>query len=97
LRNTPGQLVFGRDMMFNIENEANWAFTCERKQQLIEKNNEAENTKRIPYTYSIEDKVQIRRGTENKYEAPYEGPYPFTVVQFAKWLTMLKIPTTFSN
>jgi hypothetical protein len=51
-----------------------------RKQQLIEKNDEAENAKRIPHTYNIGDKVLIRRGTENKYEAPYEGPYIITKV-----------------
>jgi hypothetical protein len=80
LRNTPGQLVFGRDMIFNIKHEANWEFIRQRKQQLIEKNNEAEYAKRIPHTYNIGDKVLIRRGTENKYEAPYEGPYPITKV-----------------
>jgi hypothetical protein len=26
LRNTPGQLVLGRDMIFNIKHEANWEF-----------------------------------------------------------------------
>jgi hypothetical protein len=30
LRNTPGQLVFGRDMIFNIKHEANWEFIRER-------------------------------------------------------------------
>ena len=75
LRNTPGQLVFGRDMIFNIKHEANWEFIRERKQQIIEKNNAAENAKRIPHTYNIGDKVLIKRGTENKYEAPYAGPY----------------------
>jgi hypothetical protein len=62
-------------MIFNIKHEANWEFIRKRKQQLIIKNNEAENAKRIPHTYNIGDKVLIRRGTENKYEAPYEGPY----------------------
>jgi hypothetical protein len=49
LRSTPGQLVFGRDMIFNTKHEANWEFITKRKQQLIEKNNEAENAKRIPH------------------------------------------------
>ena len=75
LRSTPGQLVFGRDMIFNIKHEANWEFICERKQQIIAKNNDAENARRIPHTYQIGDRVLIKRGTENKYEAPYEGPY----------------------
>jgi hypothetical protein len=51
-----------------------------KKQQLIEKNNEAENAKQIPHTYNIGDKVLIRGGTDNKYEAPYEGPYTITKV-----------------
>jgi hypothetical protein len=72
----PGQLVVGRDMIFNIKHEANWEFIRKRKHHLIEKNNEAENAKRIPHTYNIGDKVLIRRGTENKYE----GPYPITKV-----------------
>jgi transposase InsO family protein len=75
LRNTPGQLVFGRDMILNIKHEANWEFIRERKQQIIEKNNKAENAKRIPHNYAVGDRVLLRRGTENKYETPYHGPF----------------------
>ena len=80
LRNTPGQLVFGRDMILNIKHEANWEYIKKRKQDLIEKNNQAENAKRTPHTYRVGDKVLIRRGTENKYETPYKGPYQITRV-----------------
>jgi transposase InsO family protein len=79
LRNSPGQLIFGRDMILNIKHEANWEFIRERKQTLINKNNKAENAKRIPHTYGVGDKVLLRRGTENKYETPYKGPY--TILQ----------------
>ena len=78
LRNTPGQLVFGRDMILNIKHEANWEFIRERKQNIIEKNNKAENAKRIPHTYNVGDKVLLKRGNENKYETPYQGPYTIT-------------------
>jgi hypothetical protein len=57
LRNTPGQLVFGRDLIFNIKHEANCKFICKRKQQLIEKNSEAENANCIPHTYNLGDRV----------------------------------------
>jgi hypothetical protein len=67
-------------MIFNIKHEANWEFICKRKQQRIEKNNKAENAKPIPHTCNIGDKVLVRRGTENKYEAPYKGPYTITKV-----------------
>ena len=75
LQNTPGQLVFGRDMILNIKHEANWEFIRDRKQKIIEKNNKAENAKRIPHKYTVGDKVLLKRGTENKYETPYQGPY----------------------
>jgi len=75
LKNTPGQLVFGRDMILNVKHEANWEYIRERKQKIIAKNNKAENAKRIPHQYKVGDKVLLRRGTENKYETPYKGPY----------------------
>jgi hypothetical protein len=75
LHSSPGQLVFGRDMIFNIQHTANWEYIKQRKQQLIEKNNKRENAGRIQHEYKIGDKVLLRRGTENKYEAPYAGPF----------------------
>ena len=75
LKKTPGQLVFGRDMIFNMKHEADWEMIKQRKQKLINKNNERENSKRIPHTYRVGDKVLLRRGTENKMEAPFSGPH----------------------
>ena len=80
LRNTPGQLVFGRDMILNVKHEANWEYIRARKQKIIQKNNKAENATRVPHTYAIGDKVLLKRGTENKYETPYQGPYTITHV-----------------
>ena len=62
-------------MIFNIQHVANWEFIRENKQKLIDKNNKAENTKRIEHTYKVGDYVLLRRGTENKYETPYQGPF----------------------
>ena len=44
-KKTPGQLVFGRDMIFNIRHVANWEYIRQNKQELIDKNNKAENAK----------------------------------------------------
>ena len=33
LQSTPGQLVFGRDMIFNIQHIANWEYIKQRKQK----------------------------------------------------------------
>ena len=75
LRQTPGQLVFGRDMIFNVKHKADWEYIRQRKQNKINQNNERENAKQIKHTYQVNDKVVLHRGTENKYESPYSGPH----------------------
>ena len=68
-------MIFCRDMIFNIQHKANWEYIRARKQRLIHKNNQNENKKRVPHTYQVNDKVMMRKGTENKYEAPFSGPH----------------------
>ena len=81
LRATPGQLVFGRDMVFNIAHEANWKEIKDRKQKLINQNNQRENARRIKHTYSIGDRVLMERtNSTRKLERPYDGPYEITNV-----------------
>jgi len=75
LKKTPGQLVFGRDMILNIQHIANWEYIRQNKQKLIDKNNKAENARRIEHLYKEGDEVLLKRGTENKYESPYQGPF----------------------
>jgi hypothetical protein len=71
----PGQLVFRRDMILNIKHTANWDFIRQRKHNLINKNNLRENAKPIEHVYKLGDSVLLKRGTENKYEAPYSEPH----------------------
>jgi hypothetical protein len=75
LQSTPGQLVFGRDMIFNIQHIANWEFIKQRKQNTIDLNNNKENAKHVQHVYHIGDKVLLHRGTENNYEYLYQGPF----------------------
>jgi len=75
LQSTPGQLVFERDMIFNIKHTANWEYIKQRKQQIINKNNQRENAKRKEHVYKVGDKVLLARGTEFKYESPFSGPH----------------------
>ena len=81
LQKTPGQLVFGRDMIFNVKHTANWEYIKARKQKLISKNNKLENAKRTPHTYTAGDQVMLRIGTENKQEQPYSGPHSIVEVK----------------
>jgi hypothetical protein len=80
LQNTPGQLVFGCDMILNVKHEANWEYISAQEQNIILKNTEAEKAKRISHTYNVGDKVLTKRGTENKCKTPYQGPYTSTQV-----------------
>ena len=75
LQATPGQLVFGRDMILNLHHIANWKSIQARKQDIINKNLWKENDKRINYDYAVGDKILLARQDASKVERPYDGPY----------------------
>ena len=76
LNASPSQLAFGRNAMLNMESHADWETIRRRKQQRINKNNEAENARRIPHTYRVGDKVLIRNDPNRKFgSTAYSGPY----------------------
>ena len=74
LQATPGQLVFGRDMILNLTHMANWKFITEWKQCIINANNKRENAKCIPHTYKPGDLVLIHLHG-HKYECTKQGLY----------------------
>ena len=76
---TPSQLVFGQDAILNTKFEADWNF-IRRKQQIIDYNNQCENSKRLAHSYKVGDKVLLERKKKTKYGEPeYDGP--FTIVK----------------
>ena len=75
LQKTPAQLVYNRDMILDIEHVANWEYIRQRKQEIINKNNSRENSKRKPHKYKVGDSILLAKGTENKYEQPNSGPH----------------------
>jgi hypothetical protein len=80
LKATPGQLVFGRDLIFNTKHVANWEFIKQNKQRMIAKNNRAENAKRIQYNYQRGEKVLLETKNPNKLGCHYSGPYAINEV-----------------
>ena len=87
MRATPGQLVFGRDMMLNVKHLVDWHYMQTRRQRIASENNARENARRISHEYKVGDKVLKARGNpSNKKEIsatlqkPYEGPYEITNV-----------------
>ena len=73
---TPGQLVYGRDMLFDLAFKANWKEIKERKRSRIEDSNQRENAKRIRHTYKVGDLVsKDRNQIQPKLHRPRDGPY----------------------
>ena len=71
----PGQLIFGRDMILNMQYLADWTAIKACKQQLICKNNFNENSKHISHQYKVGEKVMLENHCANKHEQLYKGPY----------------------
>ena len=78
---TPAQLVFGRDMMFNLSTLINWKELSLRKQKLVDETTLRENKKRIDYDYQVGGQVYITKdGIFRKLDCPKEGPFEITDV-----------------
>ena len=78
---TPSQLVFGRDMLFNMKALINWKALSIRKQQIVDKANLRENKNRVDYDYSPGQQVYIiKDGVFRKLHGPKLGPFPITEV-----------------
>jgi hypothetical protein len=76
LNATPSQLVFGRDAILNLDFHADWETIRARKQKRILENNKAENSKRIPHNYHVNDKILIKNDPHRKFGTnAYSGPY----------------------
>ena len=75
LQATPAQLVFGRDMLFNIRKAINWKLITDRKRDQILPDNARENSQRIPHDYQIGDEVvRLKRGIKRKYSKHKSEP-----------------------
>jgi transposase InsO family protein len=73
---TPGQLVFGRDMILGIQHIADWEHIRLRKQWIIDDSNSRENRGRVQHDYAVGDKVLIhQQGVARNINSPTEGPY----------------------
>ena len=78
---TPAQLVFGRDMIFNMKALINWKAISLKKQMSTDKSNLRENSKRIDYDYTVGQQVYIVRDKPyRKLKGPKLGPFEITEV-----------------
>jgi hypothetical protein len=82
LKATPGQLVFGRDMVLPIRFMADWGAIEKQLQTQMARNNRRENASRIHHDYKVGDKVLLKKAGKHlrKLEAPRTGTHTVTVI-----------------
>jgi hypothetical protein len=77
---SPRELVFARDMILNVQHTANWEYI----RSFYSKNNKNNKISSPSYTYDVNDKVMMHKGTENKYEVPFNGSRKTLIMNLAK-------------
>ena len=79
LNHTPGQLVFGRDMIMQTRVVADWERIKQKKRMSTIRSNQRENRNRVHHNYKVGDKILIVLKVGGpplpKMELPTEGPY----------------------
>jgi hypothetical protein len=81
LNATPGQLVFGRDMLLDLKFEPNYHQMWAQKQKRINYDNVRENSKRASYDYKVDGYAYIvKDGQYRKLEGDKQGPFRITEV-----------------
>jgi hypothetical protein len=73
---TSAQIVFGRDMLFDLSFMTNFKDLINKKQKASDLNVDRENNKRIKYNYKINDLILLDRGSlQRKLVPKHDGPY----------------------
>ena len=73
---TPGQLVFGRDMLFDLSLQADWKNIYEKQKQAHKNSTACKNAEKVKYTYGQKDHVLLDRGIiQHKLNPKRDGPY----------------------
>jgi hypothetical protein len=90
---SPGQLIFGRDMIINAVYLANWKDLQARRRTQVRNNNRRENKSRIPHQYVIGDSVYIRKSTIEQKLNPLQGPFFIEKTHTNGTVTIRRSPT----
>ncbi len=76
LNATPAQIVFGRDMLFDLSFTTEYKEIKKRKQEASDANTHKENSKRVKHDYKVNDQVLLDRGVlQRKLNPKRDGPY----------------------
>jgi len=74
LGSTPGQIVYGRDMLFPLKYVAEWDVLQKRREHSVETANVKENKSRVEYDYKVGDKILLEdKEIQRKMNCPTKG------------------------
>ena len=75
MNNTPGEVVFGRDMLLDIPVMVDLVRIRDGRQLKIHENLRRQNSKRLEYHYVVGSEVLLKIPTPNKLEPKTECPF----------------------
>jgi len=78
--NTPGEVVFGRDMLLDIPVIVDLLRIRNNRQLLIDENLRRQNSKRREFHYQVNQEVLIKDSSARKLDPKAEGPFRITQV-----------------
>jgi hypothetical protein len=92
LKATPGQSVFGRDMVLPIKFIADWGAIEQQRQKEMGRNNRRENASRISHDNKVGEKITPKKTVKHlrKLEAPRAGPHYVTAIYTSRTLRIRK-------
>lgn len=89
---SPGAMAFGRDMLLPIPVLTDFNLIREKRQAMIDDNNERVNLQRRFHDYKIGDKVLLITYNPTKLEDQATGPFTIVKVQINGTITIQQAP-----
>ena len=75
----PDQVVFGRDVLFNLTSLIDWRVVTAKKQREVDIDNYFKNSGRVRHAYTIYDLFYVENtGIYHKLDYKNQGPYIIT-------------------
>jgi hypothetical protein len=81
LNATPGQLLYGQDMITRQLHFSNWNYLSKRCLQAILQDNDRENLQRLQHFYQIGDKIMVRIPKRDRSKEDPIATGPFIIKQ----------------
>ena len=72
---SPGQILFGNDIILQIKHTVGWKLILQRKQAQMNKDIIFKNGKIVDHHYTVGDKVILNHNSAFKYETTYKYPF----------------------